>query len=100
MTQVPTDGQWVVMATSINELATASFAAYPNPFKEQLNIELKQVQATVISLYDNNGKLIFTKKVNQQNLQLDLSKYHLNAGNYNLVIMANDKTANIKLIKQ
>ncbi|MBQ21593.1 MAG: hypothetical protein CMD31_12625, partial [Flavobacteriales bacterium] len=57
-------------------------------------------QATVISLYDNNGKLIFTKKVNQQNLQLDLSKYHLNAGNYNLVITANNKTEVLKLLKQ
>ena len=100
LTQVPTDGQWVVMQTSINELATASFVAYPNPFQNQLEINFKQAQASEISLYDNNGKLIFTKKVNQQNLQLDLSKYHLNAGNYNLVITANNKTEVLKLLKQ
>ncbi|MBW6484348.1 MAG: T9SS type A sorting domain-containing protein, partial [Vicingaceae bacterium] len=97
---VPTDGQWVVMATSINEIATASFAAYPNPFTEQLHIELKQAQTTAISLYDNSGKLIFSKKINQQNIQLDLSNYNLNAGNYNLVIESNNKTETLKLIKQ
>ena len=100
MTEIPTDGQWVVMATSINEIATASFLAYPNPFQNLLEINFKQAQASEISLYDNNGKLIFTKKVNQQNLQLDLSKYQLNAGNYNLVITANNKTEVLKLLKQ
>src|SRR5690606_30356431 len=99
MTQVPTDGQWVVMQTSINEIATASFLAYPNPFTEQLNIELKQAQATVISLYDNVGKLIFTKNISNTTV-IDMSQYQLNAGNYNLVIKANNKTEVLKLLKQ
>ncbi|MCW8940457.1 MAG: T9SS type A sorting domain-containing protein, partial [Flavobacteriales bacterium] len=73
---------------------------YPNPFQNQLEINFKQAQASEISLYDNNGKLIFTKKVNQQNLQIDLSKYQLKAGNYNLVITANNKTEVLKLLKQ
>ena len=99
LTQVPTDGQWVVMATNINEIATASFSAYPNPFKEQLNIELKQAQATEISLYDNSGKLIFTKNISNTSI-IDMSQYQLKAGNYNLVITANDKTEVLKLLKQ
>ncbi|HEY9081846.1 MAG TPA: T9SS type A sorting domain-containing protein, partial [Vicingaceae bacterium] len=99
MTQVPTDGQWVVMATSINELATASFAAYPNPFTEQLHIQLKQAQATAISLYDNSGKLIFTKNISSSTT-IDMSQYQLKAGNYHLTIIVNDKTDAVKLLKQ
>jgi hypothetical protein len=100
MTQVPTDGQWVVLATSINEIATASFSAYPNPFQSQLQITFNQQQKVQISLYDANGKLIVAKTTNEQNLQLDLSKYNLGAGNYNLVITSNNKTEVLKLIKQ
>ena len=99
LTQVPTDGQWVVMATNINEIATASFSAYPNPFTEQLNIELKQAQATVINLYDNRGKLIFTKNINNTTI-IDMSTYQLKAGNYHLTITVNDKTDVVKLLKQ
>ncbi|PHR46763.1 MAG: hypothetical protein COA32_09785 [Fluviicola sp.] len=100
LTQVPTDGQWVVMTAGINEFASAKFVAYPNPFQNVLEINLKQAQASEISLYDNNSKLIFTMQANEQNIQLDLSKYKLSAGNYNLVITVNNKTQNIKLIKQ
>jgi len=97
--QIPTDGQWVVMATGINEIATASFSAYPNPFTEQLRIELKQAQATAISLYDNSGKLIFTKNINNTTI-IDMSTYQLKAGNYHLVIESNNKTDVVKLLKQ
>ena len=99
LTQVPTDGQWVVMATGINELVTVSFSVYPNPFKEQLRIELKQAQAAEITMYDNNGKLIFTKNINNTTI-IDMSTYQLKAGNYHLVITANNKTDVVKLLKQ
>jgi N-acetyl-anhydromuramyl-L-alanine amidase AmpD len=100
VTQVPTDGQWVVMTTGINEFATVEFVAYPNPFQNLLEIKLKQAQASELRLYDTNGKLILTKHENQQNIHLDISKYNLSAGNYNLVITVNNKTQSIKLIKQ
>ncbi len=100
LTEVPTDGQWVVMTTGINEFATANFVAYPNPFQNLLEINLKQAQASELSLYDNNSKLIFTMQANEQNIQLDLSKYKLSAGNYNLVVTVNNQTQSIKLIKQ
>jgi hypothetical protein len=99
-TQIPTDGQWVVMTSSINEFATAEFVAYPNPFQNLLEINLKQAQVSELSLYDDNGKLILTKKAYQQNIQIDLSKYKLSAGNYILVITAYSRTQSIKLIKQ
>jgi hypothetical protein len=50
-------------ATALKELATVAFNVYPNPFRNQLFIDLgSKVNGRVhVSLYDNTGKLVATQ---------------------------------------
>lgn len=76
------------------------FQWYPNPTKDKVYLKMRDYQeVTHIQLFEMNGKLILTQKVNDPNIQFDLSDY--SNGIY-LVKLFNQKTIlyTSKIIKQ
>jgi len=69
--------------TSVNDIADNSkFLIYPNPSSGIINIEFSDINNTTkgsLSVYDNIGKIVFSKKLdfkgNTFNTQLDISNY-------------------------
>lgn len=96
---VVSDGLWIVMTTSVDELNKVKFVAYPNPFYNQFQLKLPVNEQVKITMVDINGKLIFSKNVNQQLVQLNLEKYNLTTGTYHLTIEGKTIKETLKLIK-
>jgi allantoicase len=62
---------------------TIDFKVYPNPFSNELTIDLNGAQGSYplnVSLIQLNGKTIFNTSVNSDHQSLDLA--HLPAGSY------------------
>ncbi|NNL16161.1 MAG: T9SS type A sorting domain-containing protein, partial [Flavobacteriaceae bacterium] len=77
--------------TSINENngQAKNYKVYPNPFNQELNIEIKSVQDTGFKLYTMTGKLVNSGKLNSQINTIDLSSlppdvYILNIENHSI----------------
>lgn len=86
-----------VTATSIsrNE-AAATISAFPNPFGDQLTIEVEQ--ASVISIIDVNGKEVLSQNVAAGKTMVNTANY--SAGTYILSITNKGTTVSRKLIKE
>jgi len=70
------------MITGINKVFNnVSFASYPNPVKEQLNVSMNNLQPGIydVNAFDMSGKRIFT-----QNLNVSSNNYntHINTANW------------------
>lgn len=74
-------------------LADEAINVYPNPVSSLLNIDLRELSAVQLQLYDSAGKLLFTKQVNSKMTTINLDGYP--AGNYTLSF----STANTQLSK-
>ena len=61
--------------TSINENngQTNNFKVFPNPFKQELTIEVKSIQSKAFSIYNVIGELVISGKLNSQVNTIDLS---------------------------
>ena len=61
--------------TSINENngQTDNFKVFPNPFKQELTIEVKSIQSKAFSIYNVIGELVISGKLNSQVNTIDLS---------------------------
>ena len=75
--------------------------AYPNPFKNQLRIDLSNLENSSgqISLYDLQGKLIMEQPF-QEKQELLLDTHSLNTGIYFLKVRSNFAEKTIKVIKE
>ena len=53
------------------------FSIYPNPAKDNINIEIKGYEGDdiTIELYDINGKILMNKKINAELTSIDVSIY-------------------------
>lgn len=69
---------------------------YPNPANELLNII--NLNNSLVQIFDINGKLLFEKKDNIGNLNIDLR--HFNSGMYLLKVSDNEQIQNYKFIKE
>ncbi len=81
---------------SVNEEQLDTLNIYPNPTKDFVTIKGKA--NTIYTIYDYTGKLIFTKKANTANTNIDLSE--LNSGVYLVKATLNNNTSFSKLIKR
>jgi len=70
---------------------------YPNPVKDQLNINLVQNTETMIEIYDILGKRVFTKKIHESTA---LGVSSLKSGLYLIKFIQKDKVTTKKLIIQ
>ncbi len=92
-----------------NEALITNVKAYPNPFIDNLKVELKlspKIKQVALLLFDVNGRMVYTKVLGSnevarasQTLDLSMTKA-LPPGTYFLKVMANDKAQQtIKLVK-
>ncbi|MFW5793688.1 MAG: T9SS type A sorting domain-containing protein [Bacteroidota bacterium] len=79
---------------SISEL----ISVYPNPFKNILNIELKDIDAEKIQIININGSVVFESNAVQENIVINLSE--LKQGFYILTIFTDKGRIKNKLIKR
>jgi hypothetical protein len=78
-------------------LNNSSIHAYPNPAKNELNLQLNQ--SGMIEIYSVEGKLIQALRASTNNLLIDLSGY--TTGIYILRYMDNnDNVHQLKFIKE
>ena len=83
------------ITTSINEnnRHTDNYKVFPNPFNEELTIEVKPAQSNDFSIYNVIGELITSGKLNSQFNTIDLSSLAPN------VYILNIKNQSIRLVK-
>ena len=83
------------ITTSINENngQTDNYKVFPNPFNEELTIEVKSAQSNNFTIYNVIGELITSGKLNSQFNTIDLSSLAPN------VYILNIENQSIRLIK-
>ena len=81
--------------TSINENngQAENYKVFPNPFNQELTIEVKSAQANDFKIYNVIGELVISGKLNSQINTIDLSSLAPN------VYILNIKNQSIKLVK-
>ena len=88
------------MPIGIKEIAKSDLNVYPNPFINEINIEVENLENANIRLYSYFGKLVFqTNRTINGSLKLAIPK-NLALGNYYLQVIGKDKGFNYKLVKQ
>ena len=81
-----------------------SLMAYPNPFTNELNVVIENLQETefVLELYDNIGKLIFSQEYSTEETTfhtiIDLN--NLLPAVYNLRSRSENNVMNVKVVKK
>ena len=78
-----------LFVVSIEDYGLIDIQVYPNPARESVNI--KSDVETQMSVYNNQGKLIEVKDINDNLTTMDVS--HLSRGTYMLVFEANNTIA-------
>ncbi|MBR4970666.1 MAG: T9SS type A sorting domain-containing protein, partial [Paludibacteraceae bacterium] len=71
---------------------------YPNPTDAILNIQAEGVELLSVSVYDNMGRLLLTKSVDQEKSELDVSQ--LSLGTYYLQVVTPKEVLQYKVLKK
>jgi hypothetical protein len=82
----------------IDEIISNSINIYPNPFENEITIEIKPNSIT-IEIYDLNGISIFLKNINQVKKTEQIKLERLNKGIYFLKIKTREQNFFKKIIK-
>ena len=100
------DGEWsfydfdifaIDSSLGIEESLFKSVSIYPNPFVNEVSIGSSNVlNIQSVKVFDVNGKIVFSSLQNIETINLD----QLSNGIYILKLLANDKKATFKLVKQ
>ncbi len=83
---------------SINQAATLEFSVSPNPTTGRLTVQMNQQEPYEMTIYDVNGKAVWSGKNENQVSEIDLSK--LAAGQYLLVVRTKDKYGVKTIVKK
>ena len=75
------------------------FEVFPNPFSNSLQINLNQMNAKELILTDITGKVIVTKSINGNNIQLHLGN-NLGAGTYFILMQRKDGSIKTKKVNK
>lgn len=82
----------------INQAATLEFSVSPNPTTGRLTVQLNQLEPYEMTIYDVNGKSVWSRKCENQVTEVDLST--LPAGQYLLVVCTKDKYGVKTIVKK
>jgi hypothetical protein len=90
------------LITSINNISKKNLEVYPNPFTNDITIDLTTEKEVAITLFDVEGRIVMTQKSLPKNKQikLDFTAYKLNSGLYMLQIKGEKIIETVRLIKQ
>lgn len=81
-----------------NVIEQSEVQIYPNPTDAILNIQSNGVELLLVSVYDNMGRLLLTKSVNQEKSELDVSQ--LSLGTYSLQVVTTKEVLQYKVLKK
>jgi hypothetical protein len=91
-------------AVDFKEGAAVSAAAYPNPFKEFINITLPEADGTIaiVRLSDISGRVVLKQSLSVVNggFTVDMPNGKIPAGMYLLTVEAGDKLHKLKIMKK
>jgi hypothetical protein len=82
----------------INQAATLEFSVSPNPTTGRLTVQMNQPEPYEMTIYDVNGKAVWSCKNENQVSEIDLSA--LAAGQYLLVVRTKDKYGVKTIVKK
>ena len=82
----------------INQAATLEFTVSPNPTTGRLTVQIDQQEPYEITIYDVNGKVLWSSKFESQVSEIDLSTFA--AGQYLLVVRTKDKYGVKTIVKK
>lgn len=92
---------------SMKDEAEVSFNVYPNPFINEVNIQIKQTNAekVSVSLFDITGRMIMAPRLiangtGEQMFSIQLDEFNLSDGVYNLVLQIDGVAHSTLLIKK
>ncbi len=85
--------------TSNEDLETANFKAYPNPFNGQLYVEFGADQFNTVNVYNVLGSLVNSQDISKNDFHMNLDLGHLQAGQYLLQLAGDDVVKTIKVQK-
>ncbi|MES2566186.1 MAG: zinc-dependent metalloprotease family protein [Bacteroidota bacterium] len=90
----------VNVCTSIAELSSNSFVAYPNPTTGDISIDFKKTMTSPIEIevFDAIGKLIMTQIVSANHTVISLESF--SKGIYNLRLKSDSSYSTIRVIKE
>lgn len=79
--------------SNFEEKAVETFAVYPNPAKEKVNISISEMSD--LRVFDAMGRLVYSKNRVSQDLELEVGSF--SKGVYTIRLISNDKTKISKL---
>ncbi len=85
------------LINSIEEEAVIELSAYPNPFKDELNIVLNSNKEGILSIYNSQGKLIRTERLSGSNSVISTNQ--LPFGMYFLEVATDEGRFTQRLVK-
>jgi hypothetical protein len=90
----------VATCAGIEENEMLSYKIFPNPAKEQLNIEISEDTFKEIKMYDNAGKLIKVIHFNSPENKTQISLEQMAGGIYHIEIYGTSQMARTRILKQ
>lgn len=81
----------------IDNFENKDIISYPNPVKDVFKVQYSS-RISRIKIYTVSGQEVFSKQINENEAELDVSK--LIAGNYLVTLEIDDFTKTIKIVKQ
>lgn len=95
-------GYWFLQITGLTSIQDGIDAkepmGYPNPVKDQLNVDFKNEQNRIVKLYDMSGKQIHIRELRAGDSRLNLSG--LEAGIYLIQLNTNEESTQFKILKE
>jgi hypothetical protein len=84
---------------NVNELTELSSSVYPNPFKDNLTIQMEEMNDYTVSIIDMTGRQVLTQDFLSTS-SLSISNINtLNAGEYLLQVSSDKGIARAKIVK-
>ena len=87
-----------VISRTASDLVGFDVKAYPNPFKNQIEITITNpAEVNTVQVFDITGKQVFSQKMSQGSFVLGQD---FNAGVYLVQVTVGDEVKNLKIVKQ
>jgi len=87
-----------VILTGVEDAISNTFAVYPNPANNSLNVARSLTSPAVVEIYSNNGTLLKSFEMNETTMSISISD--LNSGVYFLRLIENENTSVQRFIKK
>jgi hypothetical protein len=93
-----TDQIYYNASAGLNDIETIEALIYPNPFNDELNIQMKATSDYTVSLFDIAGRNILNTNIQNSNaIQLNLNK--LSKGKYTILISSKEGILSKSIVK-